>query len=97
VLLEIGNALSRLRYRAAAVSLLEAIDQDPMIEVVPVSENVFTRAFERFKARADKEWGMTDCISFIVMEERNVTDALTADVHFRQAGFRALLLEESTA
>jgi len=42
----------------------------------------------------DKEWGMTDCISFIVMEDHGLTDALTADEHFQQAGFRALLRED---
>jgi predicted nucleic acid-binding protein len=36
---------------------------------------------------------MTDCLSFVVMEERSVLEALTADHHFPQAGFRALLLE----
>ncbi|MFM5956954.1 MAG: PIN domain-containing protein, partial [Dolichospermum sp.] len=41
--------------------------------------------------REDKEWGLVDCISFIVMQDRGITDALTADTHFQQAGFRALL------
>lgn len=41
----------------------------------------------------DKEWGMTDCISFVVMQDMGIIDALTTDDHFRQAGFRALLIE----
>ncbi|MFV9677847.1 MAG: hypothetical protein ACNYVW_09390 [Methanosarcinales archaeon] len=41
----------------------------------------------------DQEWGLTDCISFIVMGNPGLTDALTADEHFEQAGFRALLRE----
>lgn len=92
VLLEIGNALSRLRYRKAAVALLSAIEQDPKIEVVPASEELCGQAFDLFKRRTDKEWGMTDCLSFILMAEREMTAALTADNHFQQAGFRALLL-----
>lgn len=36
-------------------------------------------------------WSLTDCSSFIVMEERGLADAMTADRHFEQAGFRALL------
>jgi predicted nucleic acid-binding protein len=39
----------------------------------------------------DKPWGLTDCLSFIVMQERGITEALTADEHFRQAGFVPLL------
>ncbi|MFM6264927.1 MAG: PIN domain-containing protein, partial [Dolichospermum sp.] len=41
--------------------------------------------------REDKEWGLVDCISFIVMQDRGISDALTTDIHFQQAGFRALL------
>jgi len=39
----------------------------------------------------DKEWGLTDCISFVAMRQRNLTEALTADSDFEQAGFKALL------
>lgn len=93
VVLEIGNALSRLRHRSAAVALLAAIESDPNIDVVPLSEPLFKQGFELYRSRQDKEWGLTDCISFVVMRERGLLDALTADDHFRQAGFRALLLE----
>ena len=41
--------------------------------------------------RTDKDWSLTDCISFVVMNERGITDALTGDHHFEQAGFAALL------
>ena len=44
-----------------------------------------------FAARPDKEWSLTDCISFVAMNERDITDALTSDHHFEQAGFRILL------
>jgi len=93
VVLEIGNALSRLRYRKAAVALLSALESDAKIEVVSASEELCGQAFELFQQRMDKEWGMTDCLSFVVMSEREITAALTADDHFRQAGFQALLLE----
>jgi len=93
VVLEIGNALSRLRYRKAAVALLSALESDAKIEVVSASEELCEQAFELFQQRMDKEWGMTDCLSFVVMSEREITAALTADEHFRQAGFQALLLE----
>lgn len=74
--------------------MLESIEKDPSIEIVPVSEELYKRAFNFYKKRQDKEWGLTDCISFIVMQDYELSEALTADEHFRQAGFRALLLED---
>lgn len=93
VLLEIGNALSRQRYRAAAVSLLQALEADPSVEVLPLSEELYARALQLYCTRPDKEWGLIDCASFVVMSERAMTKALTADEHFQQCGFRALLRE----
>lgn len=94
VVLEIGNALAKLRYRQAAIRLLEALDSDPQVEVVPMSDDLYRRAFDLYRSRPDKEWGLTDCVSFTVMRDRGLADALTADEHFRQAGLRALLVEE---
>lgn len=93
VVLEIGNALARLRYRRAAIALLDALENDPGVEIVPVTERLYGLAFRLYRDRPDKEWGLTDCLSFVVMEDRELTDALSADDHFRQAGFRALLRE----
>lgn len=92
VILEIGNSLARQRYRRAAVTLLESIEQDARIEVISLDEGLYNRASELYKRHMDKEWGLTDCISFVLMRERGLQEALTADDHFRQAGFRALLL-----
>jgi len=94
VLTEIGNALARLRWRSLGVATLEDLRNDPEIEVLSVSTELFDRAVTLYAARMDKEWGVTDCISFVVMQERGLTAALTTDVHFQQAGFRALLVEE---
>ncbi|MFM6253122.1 MAG: type II toxin-antitoxin system VapC family toxin, partial [Dolichospermum sp.] len=91
ILLEIGNALSKQRYRASAIQLLESLETDPNVEVVLLTNSLYQVAFNLFKQREDKEWGLVDCISFIVMQDRGITDALTADTHFQQAGFRALL------
>lgn len=92
VLLEIGNALAKLRYREAAIELLNSLEADPRVNILPVSDDLCDRAFQLYQERLDKEWGLTDCISFVVMQEHEVTEALTADEHFEQAGFRALLL-----
>lgn len=93
VVLEIGNALSKLRYRRAAVTLLDAIERDPNVEIVPLSAELYKEGLQLFYQYQDKEWGLTDCVSFSVMRDRNVTDTLTADSHFYQAGFRTLLTE----
>ncbi len=92
VVVEVGNALSRLRYRTAAIVLLDAIEHDPMIEIIPLTDDLFAQAYQLFRTRPDKEWGLTDCMSFVVMEQLEITEALTADHHFRQAGFHPLLL-----
>jgi predicted nucleic acid-binding protein len=91
VILEIGNALSRARYRSVAVSLLDSITENRDLEIVPFSERLVEDSFALFRARDDKEWSLTDCMSFVVMEDLGLTDALTTDRHFEQAGYRALL------
>ncbi|HEX6184708.1 MAG TPA: PIN domain-containing protein [Pyrinomonadaceae bacterium] len=93
VMLEIGNALSKLRYRREAAELLRSLEDDPSVVIVTLTEELYERAFRLYCDRADKEWGLTDCVSFIVMQECDLTEALTADEHFRQAGFAALLRE----
>ena len=51
------------------------------------------RAVEYYRLHADKPWGLTDCISFVVMRDQGLTIAVTADNDYQQAGFRALMLE----
>ena len=91
ILLEIGNALSKQRYRRAAVMLLDSLETDPRVEIIPLSEQLYARASQLFRQRPDKEWALTDCASFIVMEDRGINEALTTDEHFQQAGFQALM------
>jgi len=95
VQLEIGNALSKQRHRGAAIRLLDALEADPSIEIIPLSESLYARALQLYRERPDKEWGLTDCVSFVVMQDRGLAEALTTDEHFQQAGFRALMREES--
>lgn len=96
VILEIGNAMSKTRYRAAAVQLLLSLDTDPSITIVPHSTQLHAKAFELFQNRMDKEWGLIDCVSFIVMQERGIAEALAHDEHLEQAGFVALLRETTS-
>lgn len=93
VLLEIGNALSGIRFRSAAVELLDALESDPTVGIVPVTDELYRQALLLYRTRPDKEWGLIDCLSFVVMRERRLVGALTTDMHFQQAGYRVLLRE----
>jgi hypothetical protein len=89
--LEIGNALSKPPRRHAGIRLLNSLAVDPRVDIIPLSEELYERAWHLFRERPDKEWGLTDCVSFIVMQDRGLTEALTTDEHFQQAGFQALM------
>lgn len=91
VLLEIGNALSAIRHRQAGKRIIHSLRTDSMVEVIGVDDELLSRAFDLLSSRDDKEWSLTDCISFEVMARRGVQDALTPDKHFLQAGFKALM------
>ena len=78
-------------YRRRFIDLVKAIESDPGTLVVPASEAFFQRAREFFGNRSDKSWSLTDCMSFVFMEDHNITEALTGDHYFAQAGFGALL------
>jgi uncharacterized protein len=93
VVLEIGNSLTRGADRALFVGLERSLRADRDIELVPPSSALLARAVDLFANRPDKNWSLTDCTSFLVMQDRGKTDALTADQQFVQMSYRALLLE----
>jgi uncharacterized protein len=90
VLLEIGNALAR-NFRHEAVDVIEEFFASEEVEIVRLDPDLFERAFSTYKGHQDKEWGLVDCASFVVMKEASVSAALTFDQHFVQAGFKAML------
>lgn len=92
VLTEVGDAMSEPRQRSKCLSLLEVIYDDVDTVVVEASHDLFQRGVALFSQRGDKSWSLTDCISFVVMQEHGVDEALTADRHFEQAGFLPLLI-----
>ena len=94
VLVELADGLAGLQFREQAAAVIVALQSDPDVEIVPASSVLLSRALAMYVRRADKQWGLTDCASFVVMEECGLISALTTDDHFRQAGFRALLLED---
>ena len=94
VLLEVGNALSKQPTRQIAVGVLHSFEQNEAGEIVPMSEGLYFKSFALFESRMDKEWGLVDCVSCVVMREQGITQVLTADRHFQQMGFWALLLDD---
>jgi predicted nucleic acid-binding protein len=76
-----------LRWRKLAVDTLNDLRTAPNIQVVTVDTAVFEQALNLFATRLDKEWGLTDCISFVVMQAHDLSQVLTTDRHFEQAGF----------
>ena len=91
ILTEVGDAMAAPKHRRRFVNLVQAIESDAGTIVVPTTDELFRKGLTLFSERLDKTWPLTDCISFVVMEEYNIREALTGDHHFAQAGFVALM------
>lgn len=91
VLAEVGDALAHSKTRHRFLSLIQSLNSDPQTIIVPADNANFSAGIELYRGRPDKSWSLTDCISFAVMAQYQVTDALTGDHHFQQAGFKLLL------
>jgi uncharacterized protein len=91
VQMEVMDAFSTTpALRPSAVHFWQCTAHDPQVTVISLDAALLDRALELLKARMDKTWSFTDCISFEIMRQRGITQALSADHHFRQAGFRTL-------
>lgn len=93
ILLEIADGYARIGRRHKAVELLARFEAEEGYIVEPITAPLLPEALALYRGRPDKEWGLTDCISFLLMGQRQITGALTADGHFRQASSVPLLLE----
>lgn len=91
VLVEVGNALSRANLRSSFVHLIPHLRSASQVTIVPATRSLLDEGYDLFTQRPDKDWSLTDCISFVVMDRQGVSEALTADHHFEQAGFTILL------
>jgi predicted nucleic acid-binding protein len=91
IITEVADGLCARAIRESVVRLWDILQSSADVEIVLPSSELFQEGLERYRERPDKNWSLTDCISFLVMEQRGITDALTADHHFQQAGFSALL------
>jgi predicted nucleic acid-binding protein len=92
VLMELADALAESGSRRLVAPFIRELSKDLKVEIVPVSEDLFQRGLRLYEERQDKGWTLTDCTSFVVMRDEDITDALTGDHHFEQAGFKALLI-----
>ena len=91
VLAEAGNGLARNPIRHRFVQAIRSILGSPGLQLVRVDANLFDQAMDVYDQAQDKSWGLVDCASFVIMRSEGLTDSLTADHHFQQAGFHALL------
>ena len=90
VLTEVANTLANSSIRVSVAGFLRDLEKDPSVHVVDDAEGLYQRGLTLYEARPDKQWSLTDCISFLVMEDEEIREALTGDHHFTQAGFVAL-------
>jgi len=88
VLVELANSLAASRFRPLVQDYFGLLRQQ--IHVVPASRARLENALRLYHQHDDKRWSLTDCLSFVVMRERRITEALTGDHHFMQAGFVAV-------
>jgi uncharacterized protein len=86
VLLEIGNALSRIA-RNEAIAIIQHFQTAPEVTLVSLTPELMAAALGLYAKHQDKTWGLVDCISFVVMQNRKISVALSFDRHFVQAGF----------
>lgn len=91
VLTDVANFLSRAEDREVFLNLLQDLAADTETTILEGSHARFRQGVDYFARRKDKDWSLTDCVSFVIMEELQILDALTADYHYVQAGFHALL------
>jgi predicted nucleic acid-binding protein len=91
VLLEVANFCRSPRDREKFAAFAKSLETNPLTTLIPCDSAWYQKGLAHFAARLDKEWSLTDCISFVAMEEYGLTDALTDDRHFEQAGFNILL------
>ena len=87
VLAETANGLAASQHRAAVAEFLQSMENDSNVKLINESDALYRRGLELFAGRSDKEWSLTDCISFVVMKDEELREALTGDHHFTQAGF----------
>jgi predicted nucleic acid-binding protein len=91
IVAETGNGLARTAARHRFPRAVDLLRRSPLVTVVDVDEPLLSRGLMLYASRHDKQWGLVDCVSFVVMQDRQITNALASDRHYEQAGVRCLL------
>ena len=94
VLIEVADAFAEPPLRSVAFEFYRGLrrnDTPFAVQIVPVSEDLLAKGWTLYSQRSDKGWGLTDCTSFVIMQEYGLAEAFTSDHHFTQAGFTILL------
>lgn len=91
ILLEIADALCSPKCKKKTADFLQNIYQLKSTRVIALNQSLFQAGLRLYETRLDKDWGLTDCISFVVMQSEGIVEAFTSDKHFEQAGFTRLL------
>ncbi|MFM7439188.1 MAG: type II toxin-antitoxin system VapC family toxin [Snowella sp.] len=91
VLLEVGDALCSQVLRKNTANFLHNIYQLKSTKIITLSQDLLQLGLSLYEQRLDKDWGLTDCVSFVVMQREKIQEAFTSDKHFEQAGFIRLL------
>lgn len=87
VLLEVADALCAPHLRAVTIAFIESARRCHDARILPLKDGLLQRDWELYQARSEKDWGLTDCISFAAMSRENLARAFSSDAHFAQAGF----------
>ena len=77
--------------RTKSIKFIESIKSSALVDIIHIDEDLDAKSWDLLKNRADKNWSLVDCSSFVVMQENKIVEALTTDHHFEQAGFIRLL------
>jgi uncharacterized protein len=91
VLTELADGLAHPKRRKTFIELYDNLVRNSAVQIIGSSDELLSAGFELYRNRLDKAWSLTDCVSFVVMQRHHITEALTGDHHFEQAGFMALL------
>ncbi len=95
IMLEVADALSQPQLRPKTIAFIDRLPAMKMVQIIDLSQHLWQAGWALYCQRVDKSWGLTDCTSFIVMQEQHLSVAFTSDKHFEQAGFTRLMKPET--